>query len=50
MASVPLRCGEEGGVTGEENCTMNDPSAQKMIICHDMMGGYVKDKFSQGVR
>ena len=29
---------------------MDNPSAQKMIICHDMMGGYVKDRFTQGIR
>lgn len=29
---------------------MNTPSSQKMIVCHDMMGGYVKDKFPQGIR
>jgi hypothetical protein len=29
---------------------MDRPTTQKMIICHDMMGGYVKDKFTQGIR
>ncbi len=29
---------------------MDEPVAQKMIVCHDMMGGYVKDKFVHGIR
>lgn len=49
MATVPLRSREVGGVAGSGQA-MDDPSAQKMIVCHDMMGGYVKDKFIQGVR
>lgn len=30
------------------NSKMDDPSAQKNIVCHDMMGGYLKDKYIQG--
>lgn len=29
---------------------MSDPSAPKVVVCHDMMGGYQKDKFVQGHR
>lgn len=33
---------------------MNGESAnsvsQKMLVCHDMMGGYINDKFIQGSR
>ena len=49
VATVPLRSREVVGVAGSGQA-MDDPSAQKMIVCHDMMGGYVKDKFIQGVR
>ena len=27
-----------------------DPSSPKLLICHDMMGGYQKDRFVQGHR
>ncbi len=30
--------------------SMHDPSAPKMIVCHDMMGGYNLDKFVEGHR
>ena len=51
MASVALRGRGEGEGKGEGGgSTMDDPAAQKMIVCHDMMGGYVKDKFVQGIR
>ena len=49
VATVPLRRREVGGDPGSGQA-MDDPSAQKMIVCHDMMGGYVKDKYTQGVR
>ena len=29
---------------------MSDPNAPKVVVCHDMMGGYQKDKFVQGHR
>ena len=50
VATVPLRSREVVGFAGSDQAAMDDPSAQKMIVCHDMMGGYVKDKFVQGVR
>ncbi len=40
VASVPLL-----HVT---DTPMDDLSQQKMIVCHDMMGGYVNDKYTQG--
>ena len=27
-----------------------DPSMPRMLVCHDMMGGYKKDRFVQGHR
>ncbi len=46
MPSISLRprCDHQGG------SKMDDPTAQKMIVCHDMMGGYIKDKYIQGHR
>lgn len=44
VASVPLRG------RGDESDTMANPMSQKMIVCHDMMGGYINDKFVQGSR
>ncbi|XP_064405516.1 cytosolic endo-beta-N-acetylglucosaminidase-like isoform X3 [Halichondria panicea] len=40
--SLRPRCDHQGG------SKMDDPTAQKMIVCHDMMGGYIKDKYIQG--
>lgn len=43
VSSVPLR------IRSEDNA-MDNPMSQKMIVCHDMMGGYINDKFVQGSR
>ena len=42
VASVPLR--------REPSKCVDDPSVPKLIVCHDMMGGYHKDRFTQGHR
>ena len=39
---VPLK--EDNGGGG----LLDDPTAPKLIVCHDMMGGYKKDRFVQG--
>ena len=41
VSSVPLRESSRCG-------TMVDSVSQKLIVCHDMMGGYNNDKFVQG--
>ena len=48
VATVTLRapCGEEDCRTG--SALMEDPLAAKLIVCHDMMGGYKKDRYVQG--
>ena len=43
VSSVPFRI-------YSEHDTMANPLSQKMIVCHDMMGGYMNDKFVQGSR
>jgi len=45
VATVPLNLGGQAGTQ-----PMDDPGTQKMIVCHDMMGGYGKDKYTQGAR
>ena len=37
ISSVPLR-------------EQRKSASQRMIVCHDMMGGYINDKFVQGNR
>ena len=41
VSSVPLR-------ESYKDDAMDNTASQKIIVCHDMMGGYNNDKFTQG--